>query len=228
MQADNLQAAYILHARRYGDSSLLIELLARSSGRVVCVSKGALRARRQQTPVQAFQPLQVALSGRGEVLTLSRAESCGHLRPLAGRNLYCGLYLNELVQKLTARQDACVALFEDYGAAIRELSERLPAEPVLRRFEVQMLRHLGIGLLLEEDSRGQPLEASNLYTYEVQTGAVPSAEGSAGTVSGRTLLALRQGQFDEPATLREARQLIRRVLDHHLDGRPLRSRELFR
>ncbi|MGD8955978.1 MAG: DNA repair protein RecO [Chromatiaceae bacterium] len=228
MQAASLQAAYVLHARRYGDSSLLIELLARDSGRVACVAKGALRARRQQTPVQAFQPLQVALSGRGEVLTLSKAESCGHLRPLTGRNLYCGLYLNELVQKLTARQDACAGLFEDYGVAIRGLSERLPAEPVLRRFEVQMLGHLGLGLLLEQDSQGQPLEASNRYTYEVQTGAVPSTEGSADSVSGRTLLALREGQFDEPASLREARRLMRRILDHHLDGRPLRSRELFR
>ena len=132
------------------------------------------------------------------------------------------------MQKLTARQDACVALFVDYGAAVGELSERLPAEPVLRRFEVQMLRHLGIGLLLEQDSQGQPLEVTSRYTYEVQSGAVPSAEGSAGTVSGRTLLALRQGQFDETTTLREARQLMRQVLDHHLDGHPLRSRELFR
>jgi DNA repair protein RecO (recombination protein O) len=99
---------------------------------------------------------------------------------------------------------------------------------VLRRFEFQMLGHLGLGLLLEQDSQGQPLEASNRYTYEVQTGAVPSTEGSADSVSGRTLLALREGQFDEPASLREARRLMRRILDHHLDGRPLRSRELFR
>jgi DNA repair protein RecO (recombination protein O) len=42
------------------------------------------------------------------------------------------------------------------------------------------------------------------------------------------LLALAQGDRLAPHQLREARALLRRLLEPHLGGRPLKSRELFR
>ena len=107
-----LQPAYVLHTRRYGDSSLIADLLTRDQGRLACVSKGALRARRPDTRLQSFQPLLVELRGRGEVLTLARAESGSAPLRIEGRKLYCGFYLNELILKLTARQDPSQALFD--------------------------------------------------------------------------------------------------------------------
>jgi DNA repair protein RecO (recombination protein O) len=47
-------------------------------------------------------------------------------------------------------------------------------------------------------------------------------------VLGLTLQALDRGEFADGGTLREARRLMRRILNHRLEGRPLRSRELFR
>lgn len=228
MEVQTLQPAYVLHTRRYGDSSLIADLLTRDQGRLACVSKGALRARRPDTRLQSFQALLVELRGRGEVLTLARAESSSAPLRLEGRKLYCGLYLNELILKLTARQDPSPALFDDYAGAIRGLCEDESAEPVLRRFEVRLLMHLGLGMALETDNTGQPIEADRCYTYEIGSGAGPVAAGPAGSFSGKTLLALRAGEFEEDATRQQARQLMRRIIDYHLDGRPLRSRDLFR
>lgn len=227
MDRHALQAVYVLHARRYGDSSLLVDLLTREQGRVTCVHKGALRPRRAAPPMQPFQRLLVQMHGRGEVLTVGHAEAAAPAVALSGRSLYCGLYINELVLKLTARHDPLPGLFDDYDLALRSLADVPAAEAVLRRFEVALLSHLGLGLQLQHDVNGRPLDPAGRYNYEIDSGPRPAVFDDAAEVSGSTLLALSLGEFDD-ATLREARLLMRRILHHHLDGRPLRSRELFR
>jgi len=221
-------AAYVLHSRRYRDSSLIIDILTRDLGRVACVARGVLRARQPDTRMQPFQLLQVDLRGRGEMQTLSRVEAQGVPLPLQGRVLYCGLYLNELLMRLTARQDPLPAVFEDYAEAIRDLAAKSSVEPVLRRFEVNLMQHLGLGLVLEKDVTGAPIVGDLMYAYDIDSGARPVATGQAGDVSGATLQALGNGSFDDRETLLQARRLMRRIIDYHLDGRPLRSRELFR
>ena len=223
----SMQAAYVLHTRRYGDSSLIAELLTREDGRIACVAKGALRSRKSGLCVELFRPLLVILRGRGEVLTLSGAEPAGLPLTLKGRRLYCGLYLNELLYRLTARADACPGLYDDYVQTIGLLAGTSSVEPLLRSFEVRMLSHLGIGLTLERDNSGQPVVAGYSYRYDVESGPVAAAGDSPDVVDGETLLALHSAQFNDTRVMKQARLLMRRIIDHHLEGRPLNSRQLF-
>ncbi len=227
MTAPLSQPAYVLHARRFRDTSLLLELLTRDQGRVSCVRRGALSARRGGPPLQPFAPLEVRLGGRGEVLSLLAAEAAGAGAVLHGRQLYCGIYLNELLLKLTGRHDPSPGLFDDYAAAIAGLAAGAE-EPVLRRFEVALLRHLGLAPRFDLDSGGRPLDPASRYTFDPEHGASAAAPGVPDSLAGAVLIALGSGRLDDPAVLPEARRLMRRVLEHHLDGRVLRSRELFR
>jgi DNA repair protein RecO (recombination protein O) len=228
LDPQGLQAAFVLHTRRYGDSSLIVDLLTRDQGRIGCIAKGALRAHRSEVRFASFQPLLVATRGRGEVATLVRVESAGPPLAVRGRDLYCGLYLNELIVKLTARHDPMPGLFDDYARAIGELAEGSQAEPALRRFEVRLLTHLGLGLSLEVDDKGQPINASNRYNYIMDAGPTVAKAADTGAVNGQALLALGSGDFEDGESMRQARLLMRRIINHHLDGRELRSRELFR
>ena len=65
------------------------------------------------------------------------------------------------------------------------------------------------------------------YRYDIESGPVASGGGALGEVDGETLLALRSGQFSDAKVLKQARLLMRRIIDHHLEGRPLNSRQLF-
>lgn len=228
METNGLIAAFVLHSRRYRDNSLILEILSREQGRVSCIARGALGSGRRTAAPQPFSPLAVGLRGRGELPTLASAESTGRAMTLSGTRLFCGLYLNELLLHLTIRHDPCEGLFDDYQATLEALHAGAPQEPVLRRFEVRLLAHLGHGLALDVDSRGQPLLADQRYTYDIEQGPVATAAANNGAVFGRTLSALDHGQFPDDDTLREARTLMRRILHHYLEGRPLRSRELFR
>ncbi|MGD1982765.1 MAG: DNA repair protein RecO [Chromatiaceae bacterium] len=228
METGALTRAFVLHTRRYGDTSLLAELFSETLGRVVCVAKGALSAKRTATRLQPFQPLLVGLRGRGEVRTLTRLEPDGPGLRLAGRMLYCGLYLNELMLKMTAREDPLPGLFARYEEVLGLLRQDGTVEPVLRRFEVGLLKELGHGLVLDVDAEGEPIDGQTRYTYRVDSGPAATVSETSPSYAGETFHALLHGRFNTPEIQREARVFMREVLDHYLNGQPIRSRDLFR
>lgn len=227
MAASALQPAFVLHRRRYGDTSLLLELLTRDHGRLAAVAKGAIDARRGKSGLlQPFIPLLVGYHGRGEVGSLGGVEAAGRPFVLRGPQLYCGIYLNELLVQLTGRSDGHPQLFADYTAAVACLATGDPPDTALRQFELRLLDALGFGLALTTEADGQtPVEVQRRYHYRVDAGPVPATQD--GIYSGAMLLHLAAGAVLTPAERNEARHLLRTVLDYHLGGRPLRSRELF-
>ena len=62
------QRAFVLHARPWSETSLIIDLFSEESGRVRVVAKGARRKRSNlKGALQPFTPLLVRWSGRGDV-----------------------------------------------------------------------------------------------------------------------------------------------------------------
>ena len=80
------QPAFVLHARAWRETSLLLDVLSRDHGRIGLVARG-VRSARSRTPrslLQPFAPLQLGWSGRGELSTLNSAEAAGAALPLSG------------------------------------------------------------------------------------------------------------------------------------------------
>ncbi len=221
---------YVLHSRRYRETSLIVEFLTESRGRVAAVARGALR--RNSVLAANLQPLialRLSLGGRGELMSLVHAEPLAPSPMLAGERLYCLFYVNELVMRLTATHDPNQHLFEIYRDALAALAGESGIEALLRRFEKQLLDALGFGLQLDSEAGGDtPLEGEGSYHYDVERGPLRVGPESTGIrVHGATLMALATEEELPPRALREAKQLMRHVLNHHLDGRPLTSRKLF-
>jgi DNA repair protein RecO (recombination protein O) len=233
MNRDQLQPAYVLHRRDYGDTSLLLEVFSATDGRLPMVAKGARRARRAGTGqgalLQPFVPLLLSWTGRGEVKTLTRAEPAARASALVGDALYCGFYLNELLVRLLGRQDADQVIFAAYQAALAALAAGADADTPLRRFELTLLGQLGYRPPLDRDAEGgNPVQAEQRYVVDPERGpviAVPTDDRD--SIAGATLLALRAGTPLSAAAAREARGLLRRLLAPHLGDRPLQSRALF-
>jgi DNA repair protein RecO (recombination protein O) len=231
MQRDRslLSPAFILHRRPYSNSSLLLECFTPHQGRFPAIAKGVQSARNTgAAQLQPFQPLLIRFSGRGEVKTLTAFEATVAQSQLEGRALFCGFYLNELLMHLLGRADPHERLFQVYAEALEQLKQGDNPDRVLRCFEIELLNELGYGLLLEQEAEtGVPIEPEGRYHYELEKGPLRES-GNAWTVSGRTLLQLagREQRLDRDGW-REARELMRRVIAHHLGGRALKSRELF-
>jgi DNA repair protein RecO (recombination protein O) len=227
----HLLDGYVLHRRDYGNSSLLLELFTRSQGRYPAIAKGAKRPGSALAALlQPFRPLLVGVSGRGEVKTLTQAEPSAESPTLAGQALFCGFYLNELLVRLLARGDSHERLYDHYRTALAELAAGPEAAGVLRRFERRLLGEAGYAMVLEREAgEGPPLRPELRYQYHPEQGPqVCAADAPGFTVAGATLLALAADLPLRGEAAREARELMRRVLAHHLGERPLKSRELFR
>jgi len=220
------QPAYVLHARPYRETSLLLECLTRDHGRLGVVARGVRgeRAKLRRAQLEPFQPLALDLLLRGEMATLTGAETVGMPMRLGGDHGLAGLYLNELVVRLTARQDALPALFDAYARTLARLAAGEPAGWTLRRFERDLLEAIGYGLQLRSEAGGEEvLQAQAHYRYDVEQGAVRCAAGAARAVRGGDLLALAEDRMPDPAGAAALRRLMREVIRYHLGGGELRA-----
>ena len=227
------QCAFVLHSYPFKETSLVVELLTRSHGRIPVVARGARRPKSALRGVLlAFQPLLVSWSGKGELHTLLRAEWHGPYQPLKGLALICGFYLNELLLKLLARHDAHERLFDTYGQTLAALVA--PGDPgaILRTFEKNLLRELGYAVLLERDvASGHPIAAERRYTYVLERGPVCATDdaGANGVeLLGQTLIDMQADVYSSAMTQQQSKVLMRTLINHYLGDQVLHTRRLLR
>ena len=220
---------YLLHATPYRETSLVVEIFTRDYGRVAAVAKGARRPRSALRPVLLqFQPLSVSYMGRGELRTLTAVEWVGGVDAPRGDALLCAFYLNELLVKLLAREDAHPGLFEAYVLALREMGAGGALDETLRRFEWTLLRETGYAPDLACDTAARPIEAQQTYAWRPGAGFARVAEdsGAATIVHGSTLHDIAAGCYAARYSRQEAKYLMRAIVGHHLEGGVLHSRQI--
>lgn len=225
------EPAYVLHRRPYRETSLLVDLFSLNSGRLTVVAKGANSSRSPlKAQLQPFQPVLVDWQGRSELKTLVQVE-VRRAETLKGTvNLYSGLYINELLQRVLPAGDAHPHLFAAYINALAELSLSADVEPVLRRFEVAFAEALGYGFGWgKATDTGADVEPAGVYCYEPEQGIVLAAGPTVRLrgLSGATLLQLAGGDYESPDARRIAKRVMRVLVDYLLQGKPLHSRSLF-
>src|SRR5215831_1839362 len=117
-----MDKGYVLHTYPYRETSLILQAWTEKHGRLGLVAKGARRPKSSSRSVLVpFQPLVLDWFGRGELRTLKTADPAVPATPLAGAALLSAFYLNELLLKLTTRDDPHEGLFAAYDTAIAEL-----------------------------------------------------------------------------------------------------------
>lgn len=224
-----LEPAFLLHRRSYRESSFLLEFLTRGQGRVVALGKGLRRKKGAAAALPfPFVPLCISWSARGELPILTDVEATALVALPDPKTLACGLYLNELIVRLLAPHDPYPEIFELYAETVTQLALGQEQEIALRYFEVRLLAALGYALSLDCDmSSGEGLDPGAYYRYVIEVGPV-AVSAQDGAIRGSALIALRSGTFSSASDLRDAKRLMRGVIAHHLGGRALKSRELFK
>lgn len=220
------EPAYVLHARPWRETSLLVECLTPAHGRIGLVARG-VRGARTQTARADLQPLRRLTLGfmrQGELGRLQSAELV-EVHALAGESMLSALYVNELLMRLLPRDDAHAGLFERYQWLLDQLADGGGSAWPLRCFERDLLDAIGYAPLLDcEADSGVPVQPGRRYAYDPEQGPRPwqPAEGGHG-VRGEALLALAGLQPHEAKDLPDLRRLLRELISPHLGGRPLAS-----
>lgn len=220
-----LQASFLLHHKRYQESSLLLDVFTQSEGRISLIAKGVKQKNSSYLGVlRPFIPLNIAYSGRQELKLLSYVEGGNSEFTLLGISTYCGFYLNELLRCFLPLNEAYPDIFILYFACLQQLQDAEKIQVSLRNFEIQLISILGYGIDLTHDFvTHQPVKEELIYRYNGEQGVTVDDQGS---IHGETLVAMQQSLLSGERQLNEAKWLMRQMIDFYLQGKELKSRAL--
>lgn len=247
---------YVLHRRPYRESSQIIDLFCEKQGRFSAL----YRVNKKNPALQPFTPYQMQFSGRGDLKycqhveinypsIYSACEPSVKGQPLKGRNLYCGFYLNELVMRLTWRDEPQAELYRVYQQTLLgllRLGNDMQSEPLLRRFEFHLLAILGYQYNWQQDSECRDIEKDKFYSFDpfsgfhLQTAPSQTAQFQTdhshmeqsvvkrGGYPGDAILAVAEEDWQHELSWQVAKHIARLALQPLLGDKPLVSRELFK
>lgn len=226
------QPAFVLHARPWRETSLLVEVLTLDHGRLGLVARGVQGPKKHvlRAALQPLQHIRLTAALRGELAQLHAAEALDAAPRLSGDAMLAGFYINELVLRLAPRQDPAPELYE----AFAQVRQRLAVDGLawtLRRFERDLLDAIGLGFAYDTDGDGNGIEPAARYRLDPEHGPRrlqrdgEAADRSA-AATGHALLALASDTAPAPADMASLRRALRSVLSHHLGPRGLKSWEL--
>ena len=219
------QPAFVLHARPWRETSVIVELLTRDHGRIGVVARGLNGPKRQvlRAALQPLQHIRVDYLPRGELARLIQVEALDVAPSLTGDAQLAAFYVSELLLRLSPRNDAAPALFDLYARVRTELAKGQALAWNLRRFERDLLEALGVGLPWDRDAEGEQLLAQSRYRLDPELGPVPDTRRGGDSLGGASLIALAEDRMPGNEALAELRRGLRPVLAAQLGSTPLRS-----
>lgn len=227
------EPAYVLHARPWRETSVLVEVLTGAYGRLGLLARGVQGPKRHplKAALAPLQSIRFDAVQRGELARLVTAEAVDTAPVLEGDALLCGFYLNELTLRLAPRQDPQPELFNAYGRTRALLGAGAPLSWTLRRYERDLLDALGVGFDWAHDAQGAALDPASRYRVDPEAGLLRvlldrGAADRSRHASGRGLLALAADAEPPAEDLPGLRRVLRDAVDVHLGGRGLNSRDM--
>ncbi len=219
------QSAFLLHSRPYRENQILLEFLTAQQGKISAISYlGKSLKSNKKALLQPFTPLKIVLKGQGNLKYLKRVEAESKSYQLTGNYLYSGFYLNELQVRLLGEHIPYNELFLQYQQSIEQLAQQSSIELILRDFEKSLLEELGMSI----DFSPVFSENNANYHYFPEQGFMPVISKLAQPCYNSLHL---QAIAKENVLVKEVMQtykiLMRQIINHLLDGKPLNSRKLF-
>ena len=221
----NSDRGVLLHRRPYTDSRWLVDFLTDQNGRVSGVQRLGGGYRRN---VELFVEYNIAWRGKSQLVTITHCE-VGKNFPIAGRKLYSGLYLNEVIARTTRPNEQVDGLFDIYIESIAALaSDESDLEPILRKFEKALLKGLGYEIVFDtEVTDGRAIDPNKMYHYVADGGFRLVENESAEVVDGASLLAISRGDYSLSQTRKVAKYILRSALQRRIGDQEILSRSLF-
>lgn len=224
----NWEHCFLLHARSFGDTSIIADVFTESSGKVSIMAKGAKNPRSKFFGhLLPFSALRIIVTGKSEMKTLTQIDSNFLSQSVKGpHDLYTYLYVNELMMRLLPKGLPNQELYDLYQSFVELARADAISELDLRVFELDLLDVLGYGINFDTDSKeNSEFKDSIIYSYMPEKGF-----HNAGDVEGfsaKEIAAIKNRTLEGIDKLK-LKQLLQVAISSCLDGRELSSRDFFK
>jgi DNA repair protein RecO (recombination protein O) len=224
----NWEPCFLLHARPFGDTSIIADVFTESSGKVSIMAKGAKNPRSKFFGhLLPFSALRIIVTGKSEMKTLTQIDSDFVSQSVKGpHDLYTYLYVNELMMRLLPKGLPNQELYDLYQNFVELARADAVSELDLRVFELDLLDVLGYGINFDTDSKdNSEFKDSVIYSYIPEKGFHHT--GDVEGFSAKEILAIKNRTLKGIDKLK-LKQLLQVAISTCLDGRELSSREFFK
>ena len=209
-----LQGAYVIHSRKYRETSLLINLFTKEQGLIAAIAKGGMRSANQSL-LQPFQAITLTISGKSSLQNIYKPELEEYLPPLPGRSLIAALYANEVLMSFCAEHDPHPNAYIAYYDLLNQLrSGNSEIASCLRTFEWQVFSDTGYALDCSRDIYDQPIIENLTYWLDENWKFVSSPIGH---YKGKDLISINNRRFSQcqQTAKRLSRDIISRIVEPH-------------
>jgi len=212
------QLCFVIATLPFQNTSLIINLFSSDWGHFKAIAKGAKTNRR--VIIDCFREYQVSFYGKAPLYNIKTIELNQSYLLLKMANL-SGHYVNELMYHLVGN-DSCEQLYQSYQLCLQRLVEQ-NIKLGLRLFEMELLRFLGqdVNLLITRD--GNKIEPNLYYSFDMFDGGIFQSKSG---FHGHTLIGMHNNH-SKILESKECQQLMKQRLQYALNGKVLRSWELF-
>jgi len=218
--------AYILHTRVFKSTSLLVDCLTAEYGLITGIYNRGKGVGKKS--LSLYTPYWMQVNSKNSLAKILKLEPIDQELELVGTNNYCGLYLNEILVRLLAPNEAQPKIFALYQDTLLDIAAITSTtndkiEVILRLFELKLLNALGYGIDFCQDSSGNDIIVSRFYHYYPSQGFKSSNTG----YKGDALYAISNADFSSSYVRKVVKGIVRIQINSILGGKPLKSRELF-
>ena len=224
----NWESCFLLHARSFGDTSVIADIFTESSGKISIMAKGAKNPRSKFFGhLLPFSALKVIFTGKSEMKTLTHIDSNFVSQSIKGpHDLYTYLYVNELMIRLLPKGLPNQELYHLYQNFVELARADAISETDLRVFEIDLLDVLGYGINFDTDTKdNSQFQDSLIYSYVPEKGF--HSAGNTEGFSAEEILRIKNRSLKGIDKLK-LKKLLQTAISACLDGRELSSREFFK
>jgi len=224
----NWEHCFLLHARSFGDTSIIADVFTESSGKISIMAKGAKNPRSKFFGhLLPFSALRIIVTGKSEMKTLTQIDSNFASQSVKGpHDLYTYLYVNELMMRLLPKGLPNQELYDLYQKFVELARADAISDLDLRVFELNLLDVLGYGINFDTDSKeNSEFKEATLYSFIPEKGF--HRTNDANGFSAQEIRAIKNRALEGIDKLK-LKQLLQVAIGACLDGRELSSRDFFK
>ena len=224
----NWEPCFLLHARSFGDTSIIADVFTESSGKISIMAKGAKNPRSKFFGhLLPFSALRIIVTGKSEMKTLTQIDSNFASQSVKGpHDLYTYLYVNELMMRLLPKGLPNQELYDLYQKFVELARADAISDLDLRVFELNLLDVLGYGINFDTDSKeNSEFKEATLYSFIPEKGFHHTNDANG--FSAQEIRAIKNRALEGIDKLK-LKQLLQVAIGACLDGRELSSRDFFK
>ena len=223
---NNLIKSFIIHARKYRETSMIYDVLTEEQGLISILAKG-IKSKKDGFILQPFRELQLSYTERILPL-LTKYEIVSSYLEASNKFMLESLYFNELIYRFIPKNEPLLTLYNLYKEHLNYMNTTSDKRLiVLLRFEIIFLKEIGYELHISYPP-DYIIDEKNSFYYDYESGfkEVTKNTQHSDVITGSSLKRLLNNELALILEKKVLRNIIRDIFRKLAGTRSIKSYDI--